>query len=345
MKDFFDDMILENIINTPKQGDKERFVLKIGAYAVYTIVAGALIALVIALNTDTELSRNYDEYEGALGIGGLVTFFAVIAILGNIYDKINTIFKRDYIDNLVNAIFGESKYVPAEKINMEDFYKSDLFERKDKTTYSGNDYVKLKYKDKEIEYSELNVSYKTGAGKNKSHHTQFKGMMFKIVGEKEVKSNIKFKISEKFNPKKLSFWTKNGMFSFVSAGVVTSIYSNSNFEVAMFGGAFALSFIIISIIAYFIKSGNTGEAELEIVKNILGEELTEEADKFCKEEITSLKVSANGNAVYIFVDASKDLFEAKLFGNEKKRLKRDYGKLKKVYDFVYRISDKIFASE
>ncbi|MDD4294617.1 MAG: DUF3137 domain-containing protein [Candidatus Omnitrophica bacterium] len=99
-------------------------------------------------------------------VGGAVTYF-----LTREY-RIN--FKVKIVAKIIEFIDPDFIYIPNNRISEDKFVQSKLFGRFNR--YRGDDYVKGKVGDTEIEFSELHVAYHTSNGKNSHTKPVFDGL-------------------------------------------------------------------------------------------------------------------------------------------------------------------------
>jgi len=86
-------------------------------------------------------------------------------------------FKFAVIQRIVNFIDENLSYSASRRIPKSTFVASQIFKTKP-NRYKGDDYVRGKIGETNVEFSELHAEYESGSGKNRSRRTVFKGLFF-----------------------------------------------------------------------------------------------------------------------------------------------------------------------
>lgn len=121
----------------------------------------------------------------AAGIAG-----AIILIMAWMkYRSYKAKFKEDVVRHIFHAIAPQLKYSPSNHISQGIYHDSQIF-RKKYDRYNGDDHVKGKIGDTDIEFSELHTEYytttQTKNGSRKQWHTIFKGLFFTADFHKNI---------------------------------------------------------------------------------------------------------------------------------------------------------------
>jgi len=86
-------------------------------------------------------------------------------------------YKNKVIKQIVSFLEPTLTYNPETCVSRQSFYNSEIF-REDATTYKGDDHVSGNIEKTSLEFSELDLSYTTGSGKNRRTVQIFKGLFF-----------------------------------------------------------------------------------------------------------------------------------------------------------------------
>jgi hypothetical protein len=123
------------------------------------------------------------KMKGMPSMGFMVVLISIIYFLfcikkvKKLYAPYQKEFKKTVIQKIVQMMNPSFIYSPNNHIPLSLFESSGIFTAK-QNSYYGDDYVKGRVGDADIEFSELDVSRVTCSGKNQSRKTIFKGLFF-----------------------------------------------------------------------------------------------------------------------------------------------------------------------
>lgn len=137
------------------------------------LIAGAIV-IPIALFLGLAISRNTDS----LFMFGMFGFFILAGIYHFATKEYVNNFKAGIIEKIVRFIENNLSYSKANHISQASFMASKLFNHHP-DIFSGDDYVRGKIGQTDLEFSEINAKYVTRDSKGRRHeHTIFKGLFF-----------------------------------------------------------------------------------------------------------------------------------------------------------------------
>lgn len=253
---------------------------------------------------------------------------------------VNKKYKEIVMPDIIENIIGDCYYDKDKFIAKELYYESGLYGKKDRTDYTGSDYIKYDRNKIKTVASKLKVTYITGDGRSAIKHTQFKGEYFINIFEKKLKYE---KISVEFNGK-ISMLDRIKKFILMNIVLITLVGIPSILTVVKFGiitliiGMFLISFFNyhmymemrnLDILKKYGERYGEEFSNLFLMQGsyIIGDKiLTNDLIKilidFKKKLGIKISISIRNNIVYIVFGTRRDLFNTKIFNNNKKSMRR-----------------------
>lgn len=325
------------------------------------IVGGIATFIIMCILGERDLIErdSFNILTWILIITGVLTGFYIYYTKANANEK----YKENVMPDIIEKVFENSFYNAEKFIDKELYYESGLFEVKDRTNYSGSDYIEYERDEIKTVASKLKVTYTTGSGKSTSHHTQFLGEYFINIFEKEFEDDkliIEYKERLSSLGKITDFLFYNIFLVFISAVlyIITAIYKL---------GAIALVGIVIFIVFVNIKKymdlSNLDElrkfgekygkefsnmflmiGSYVIADKILTEDLTKALIEAKKYKGVKTNISIRNNIVYIAFETGRELFASGLFDDNKEKYEKDYYLIKEIRKVNDIIADKVLKA-
>jgi len=233
--------------------------------------------------------------KGGLEIATLITAILIFVMYRRYivsWRKYSEGYKSQVITNLLTSINDSYDYEPKRSITYNQFKKSGLF-RTSVDLFEGEDYVSGLLGNNAIEFSELDVQYKTtrhqpDGTKTKSYHTIFKGLFF---------------VAEANSPFKSETYILNARDSFLSA-IAEKFSSGNNIHgerVILENQEFNHHFEVYSL--------DPAEAQ-----NLVSPLLMQRLVNFKRQpRVSEVNLSFVEGCLYIALSTRKNYFEPKLF--------------------------------
>ncbi|HOJ64446.1 MAG TPA: DUF3137 domain-containing protein [Spirochaetota bacterium] len=220
-----------------------------------------------------------------LGIGIIVLwiFLAIKASKGYKSD-----FKSKIIHRIIKFIDKNLEYFPEDKITEVQYMASRLFPRTP-DRYNGDDYVRGKIGETEIEFSEIHSEYKTESKNGTQWHTIFKGLFF------IANFNKKFKSETMVLPD-----VAQKMFGNLIGNFLQGMNKFRGELIKMDDPEFEKLFVVY------------GKDQIE-ARYILTPSLMKRITEFQKKSKKSIYLSFINNKIYVAISYYKNLFEPKIF--------------------------------
>lgn len=219
-------------------------------------------------------------------------------------------FKDEVIEEVFKALIPDCKYSPEAKVSNSPVDDSRLIS-KNYNRFNGEDYVKGKIGDMDVEFSELHLRKVTGSGKNKKDVKIFKGLFFHFTLNRSLGHNtmIRHDVGEALFGRNIGrFFQKTA----APEGYELVQLESVEFEKK-----------------YSVYSDDQIKARVLLTPTVMAG-LTSFKKKYKRE----LEVSIRANKLYVAISSANDHFEPKYFG-EVVSLKE----IREIYDLILLIHD------